>query len=167
MTPAEARIRPGTPADMEWVRTRKVAVYAEEFGYGPVFGTYVAQTIPPFLHGLDPAKDRTWVAEDAQGIAGFIAIHHDAERPGWAKLRWFLVERRARGTGLGRRLFDASLAFARQAGYQGVHLHTVSDLVEARKMYERAGFRLVEESKEPCPWAPWAHEQEWELRLSG
>jgi GNAT superfamily N-acetyltransferase len=162
---AEVRIRAGTPADMEWVRQRKVDVYAEEFGYGPVFAKYVAETIPPFLKALDPRKDRTWVAEDKEGITGFIAIHHDVARPGWAKLRWFLVEKRARGTGLGRKLFDDAMGFARSAGYQGVHLHTVSDLVEARRMYERHGFRLVEESKEPCPWAPWAHEQEWEMPL--
>ncbi|MFO1534802.1 MAG: GNAT family N-acetyltransferase [Thermoplasmatota archaeon] len=161
-----ARLRAGTPADMEWVRTRKVEVYAQEFGYGPLFGHYVAQTIPPFLAAMDPRLDRTWVAEDGDGVVGFIAIHHDAERPGWAKLRWFLVEQRARGTGIGRDLFDAALAFARQAGYAGIHLHTVSDLAAARRMYERAGFRLAEESKEPCPWAPWAREQEWELPLA-
>ena len=161
------QVRAGTPADMEWVRKRKVEVYAQEFGYGPLFGHYVALTIPPFLQGLDPGLDRTWVAEDAHGVTGFIAIQHDSGRPGWAKLRWFLVERRARGTGLGRHLFGEALGFARKAGYEGIHLHTVSDLVEARRMYERAGFRLVQESTEPCPWAPWAREQEWELHLPG
>jgi ribosomal protein S18 acetylase RimI-like enzyme len=76
------------------------------------------------------------------------------------------VEREARGSGLGQQLFDLALGFAQGAGYAGVHLHTVSDLHAARRLYERAGFQLVNEDAKPCPWAPWAHEQEWELSFA-
>ncbi|HYB84404.1 MAG TPA: GNAT family N-acetyltransferase, partial [archaeon] len=83
---------------------------------------------------------------------------------GWAKLRWFLVEREARGRGLGSKLLATALKFCQRAGYRGVFLWTVSDLDAARRLYERAGFKLARETG-GCAWAPSAREQCWELRL--
>jgi GNAT superfamily N-acetyltransferase len=167
---------------------RQAEVYAQEFGYLPVFERYVASGLAPFLDYYDDTRDRLWVAErparaagqapgahdvaaehDAAGRAGArvgcIAIHHDAERPGWAKLRWFLVEAHARGSGVGARLLDTAVAFARAAGYDGIHLATCADLHAARRQYERAGFTLAWQDAAPCLWAPWTREQVWEMRL--
>lgn len=150
---------------MGWLLQRHAEVYLTEFGYLPVFEAYVAETIPPFLRAFDPKRDRLWIAESAGRRLGCVAIQHDPHRRGWAKLRWFLVEREARGTGLGRRLMDAALRFSRRAGYRGVHLLTVDDLHAARQVYEHRGFRLVKEGPR-CEWAPWAQEQRWELLLA-
>jgi GNAT superfamily N-acetyltransferase len=163
--PSPVRLRRGRVGDLGWMFHRQAVVYHREFGYLPVFETYLAQGLAPFLEGFDPALDRVWVAERDGQALGFIAIQHDAQRKGWAKLRWFLVEREARGLGLGRRLMQAALRFARDAGYRGISLWTVDDLADARRVYERSGFVLAEQT-DGCAWAPWGREQRWELRLS-
>ncbi len=145
---------------------RQAVVYAEEFGYSPVFERYVSHGLAPFLDDFDAGKDRIWMASRGAERLGFIAIQHDPTRRGWAKLRWFLVEKEARGLGVGRRLMQAALAFARKAGYRGVYLWTVDDLAAARRVYVTSGFVLVHEATEPCEWAPWGHEQRWELELA-
>lgn len=160
------RIRTGRTGDLGWMLHRQAVVYAEEFGYHPVFEAYVARGIPAFLDNFDKARDGVWVAEDQAGQPlGFIGVQHDPEREGWAKLRWFLVEAEARGMGTGRRLMDEALGFVRKAGYKGVYLWTVDDLAAARRVYERAGFQLAYQDPHPCAWAPWGHEQRWELVL--
>lgn len=163
------RLRSHRPGDVGWLLQRHAELYAKEYSYLPVFEAYVAETIPPFLRAYDAQRDRLWIAEAGTGKArhrvGCIAIHHDPERRGWAKLRWYLVEPEARGMGLGRRLMDTALRFTKRAGYRGVHLLTVDDLVDARRVYEREGFRLVSEGPR-CAWAPWANEQRWDLRFA-
>jgi GNAT superfamily N-acetyltransferase len=144
---------------------RQAVVYSGEFGYFPLFEIYLHEGAALFLGRFDPAKDRIWVAESAGKPIGFIAIQHDPHRRGWAKLRWFLVEREARGHGVGRRLLKAAITFSRKAGYRGILLWTVDDLQAARALYERAGFTLAFQDAKPCAWAPWGHEQRWEKRL--
>lgn len=141
---------------------RQVACYATEFAYGPPFARHVAKSAAEFRHHHDPARDRVWIAEHEGGQAGAIAIMHDADRPGWAKLRWFFVEAEARGMGIGSRLIDEALAFAGRAGYEGVHFWTCSDLTAAARQYARAGFHIVEEA--PCPWKDGVVQQRWEKR---
>lgn len=162
---ARSRIRAGRPGDLGWSFERQAVVYLREFRYLPVFETYLAQGLAPFLERFDRARDRLWVAQHAGRRVGCIAIQHDADRPGWAKLRWFFLERDARGRGLGRRLMRAAVAFARKAGYEGIALWTVDDLHDARRVYERTGFVLAFEAAQPCAWAPWGYEQRWELVL--
>jgi len=160
-----ARIRAARVGDLGWAFGAQAALYAREFGYLPVFETYVAQGLAPFLERFDATRDRLWVADLHGERVGAIAIQHDPERRGWAKLRWYFVEPKARGHGLGRRLLATALRFARKAGYKGVYLWTVDDLADARTQYERAGFTLAFQDAKPCAWAPWGHEQRWELRL--
>lgn len=157
------RIREGRVGDLGWSFWRQSVVYHGEFGYSPVFETYVAAGLHPFLADFDPARDRMWVAEMDGRPVGTVAVHHDPDRPGRAKLRWYLVEASARGRGVGGQLLDTALRFARGAGYDGVLLWTVDDLDAARRQYERAGFRLAGEAD--CPWKPSRQQQRWELRL--
>jgi GNAT superfamily N-acetyltransferase len=164
---ARTRIRRSRVGDLGWAFGRQAALYADEFGYLPVFEAYVARGLAPFLDGFDAARDRAWVAELDGRPVGFIAIQHDPDRRGWAKLRWYFVERQARGHGLGKRLLATALRFARRAGYRGVLLWTVDDLADARRQYERAGFDLAYQDPKPCAWAPWGHEQRWERVLGG
>jgi GNAT superfamily N-acetyltransferase len=157
-------VRYQRPGDLGWVFERHVVVYTQEFGYTPLFEAYVCDGLAPFMKDYDPKKDRLWIGEMGGRRIGCIAVHHIGNRAGWAKLRWFLVEREARGRGLGSMLLDTAVAFCKKAGYKGILLWTVSDLDVARKLYERTGFKLAEEKK-GCAWAPWAQEQRWELRL--
>ena len=151
---------------------RQAVVYAKEFGYSQVFETYLHEGTAVFLRDFDPRRDRIWIAESVESggtsgksIVGFIAIQHDPDRRGWAKLRWFLVEKEARGHGLGNRLLRAAIAFSRKATYRGIQLYTVDDLADARRLYQASGFTLAHQDPSPCPWAPWGHEQRWELRV--
>lgn len=151
--------------DLGWALQRHGELYRDEFRYLPVFEDYVTRTFAAFLERFDPARDGLWVAElDGQRV-GMVAIHHDPERPAWAKFRWFFVEKAARGHGVGSLLMRTALDFAKTVGYEGVWLWTVDDLAEARRHYEKVGFRLVHTEAEPCEWAPWGHEQRWELHL--
>jgi GNAT superfamily N-acetyltransferase len=170
--PSAVRLRAGRVGDLGWMVHRQAVVYAKEFGYSQLFETYLHEGAAVFLHRFDAARDRIWVAESAasrkgssRSILGFVAIQHDPDRRGWAKLRWFLVEREARGLGVGSRLLKAAVAFSRKAGYKGLLLWTVDDLEAARALYEKAGFSLVFQDPMPCGWAPWGHEQRWELPL--
>ena len=159
------RIRRGRIGDLGWAFGRQAILYHEEFRYSQVFETYVARGLAPFLDHFDAKRDALWVAELAGTPVGAIAIQHDPDRPGLAKLRWYFVEKAGRGCGIGSRLLSTALRFARKARYRGVLLWTVDDLHAARRQYERAGFVLAHTDPKPCSWAPWGHEQRWELRL--
>jgi len=149
--------------DLGWVFQRHAVVYAQEFHYSPLFEEYVCDGLAPFMKGYDSRRDGLWIGEMGGRRVGSIAVHHIANRLNWAKLRWFLVEKEARGRGLGSRLLDTAVAFCKKAGYKGIFLWTVSDLDAARRLYERTGFKLVKGKS--CAWASWAREQRWELRL--
>jgi GNAT superfamily N-acetyltransferase len=159
------RLRKGRIGDLGWMVHRQAVVYAKEFHYSQLFETYLHEGAAVFLRKFDRTRDRIWVAELDQKPVGFVAIQHDPDRRGWAKLRWFLVEADARGQGLGGRLLKSAIAFSRKAGYKGVLLWTVDDLHAARALYEKAGFARAFQDTKPCGWAPWGHEQRWELRL--
>ena len=159
------RLRTGRIGDLGWMVHRQAVVYAKEFRYSQLFEAYLHEGAAAFLRKHDPAQDRIWVAESDGRPVGFVAIQHDPDRRGWAKLRWFLVEREARGHGVGGRLLKAAIAFGRKAGYEGILLWTVDDLTAARALYDRVGFTLAFQDPKPCGWAPWGHEQRWELSL--
>lgn len=163
--PSAVRLRAGRIGDLGWMVHRQAVVYAKEFGYSQLFETYLHEGAAVFLRRFDAARDRIWIAELAGRPLGFVAIQHEPDRRGWAKLRWFLVEREARGHGIGGRLLKAAVAFSRKSGYKGILLWTVDDLDAARALYEKAGFTLAFQDPKPCAWAPWGHEQRWEVSL--
>lgn len=167
------RVRVGRIGDLGWMVHRQAVIYAKEFGYSQLFETYLHEGVAVFLRKFDAARDRIWVAESVESngksgksVLGFVAIQHDPDCRGWAKLRWFLVEKEARGRGVGGRLMKAAIHFSRKAGYKGILLWTVDDLHAARALYEKAGFSLALQDPKPCGWAPWGHEQRWDLRLA-
>lgn len=136
-------LRPPQAGDMGWVIHRHGALYAQEYGYDQRFESLVAQVAARFAQRFDPACERCWIAELGGEIVGSVFLVRKTKTV--AKLRLLLVEPRARGLGIGRRLIDECIRFARDAGYRKLMLWTQSELGAARHLYAQAGFRRAGE----------------------
>jgi DNA-binding MarR family transcriptional regulator/N-acetylglutamate synthase-like GNAT family acetyltransferase len=153
-------LRGAEPGDLGWIVERHGALYAEEFGWWDArFEAMVARIVSDYVDDHDEAREAVWIAEVSGRRAGSImCIDHG---DGVAQLRCLLVEPSARGLGLGSRLVDECLRFARRAGYREMRLWTNSVLDGARRIYERAGFTLVEEEEHEDGFAPDRVFQTW------
>jgi GNAT superfamily N-acetyltransferase len=150
------------PGDLGSIVHLHGVLYAREYGFDPTFEAYVAGPLAEFVRTGSP-RERLWIAERDGRIVGCVAIVAAAERT--AQLRWFLVDPSARGAGLGKRLLHEAIAFARDCGYEGVILWTVSALTAAAHVYRAVGFRKVEE-KPGRVWGVDVVEEKYELVLS-
>ena len=133
------------PGDMGWIVSRQSALYAEEYGWTTEYEALASEIVAQFLKTFDPARERCWIAERDGAPAGAVMIVKQSETV--AKLRLLHVEPWARGLGIGRRLIDECIQFARAAGYRTVTLWTQANLLAARRLYQAAGFACV--SQEP------------------
>jgi DNA-binding MarR family transcriptional regulator/ribosomal protein S18 acetylase RimI-like enzyme len=144
---APLRLRPHNPGDIGWAIQRHGEIYADEFQWNEEFEGLVAQILGSFLVSHDPGRERSWIAELGDQRAGCIFLMESKESAKVAQLRCLLVDPLARGMGVGSKLVEACIAFAREAGYERIMLWTNDVLVSARRIYEAAGFVL--ESEEP------------------
>src|SRR5262249_28369362 len=139
-------LRQHQPGDMGWIVHRQAILYAEEYGWDETYEALAAEIVAQFIKNYDPRRERCWIAEKdgARVAAVFVAKASDEV----AKLRLLHVETEARGLGIGKRLVEECIRFARLAGYQKLTLWTQSILHAARHIYKQAGFRLRAEEQQ-------------------
>jgi DNA-binding MarR family transcriptional regulator/GNAT superfamily N-acetyltransferase len=144
--PREAVVlRAPLPGEIGWVVQRHGALYAQEYGWDGTFEAMVARIMADFAAKHDPRREAAWIAEVDGEPAGCVMCVRDDDTT--ARLRVLLVEPAGRGMGIGTRLVDECLRFAKRAGYRRMVLLTYDALTDARRVYQRAGFQLAAEEK--------------------
>ncbi|HEU4352648.1 MAG TPA: helix-turn-helix domain-containing GNAT family N-acetyltransferase [Burkholderiales bacterium] len=139
--PAEVTLRGHRSGDMGWVVQAHGRLYYAEYGWDERFESLVAGIAKDFLDNLDPSRERCWIAEMAGEPVGSVFVVKQSRAV--AKLRLLIVEPKARGRGLGKRLVEECIAFARGKGYRKLVLWTQSNLAAARAIYAKSGFKRV------------------------
>src|SRR6185312_11187019 len=169
LSPAPAAAAPRTvllrepkPGDMGWVVQQHGEIYAREYGWNSEFEALVADIAAKFIKHFRPDCERCWIAElDGERVGSVLVARRSATV---AQLRLLILTSGARGFGLGARLTDECLAFARAKGYRKMVLWTNSNLLAARAIYARRGFRLTKSE----PYHGYGHDlvgETWELKL--
>jgi len=138
-------LRQHQPGDMGWIVHRQAILYAEEYGWDETYEALAAEIVAQFIKNYDPKRERCWIAEKDGVRVGAVFVAKASDEV--VKLRLLHVEAEARGLGIGKRLVDECVRFARQAGYQKMTLWTQSNLHAARHLYKQAGFRIVREEQ--------------------
>ncbi len=156
-------LRPHQPGDIGWVVQQHGRLYAQEYGWDDTFEAMVAEIAAKFIKEFDPKRERAWIAEKDGETVGCAFLVRQSDTV--AKLRMLLVDPKARGLGIGKRLVEECIKFARLKGYGRITLWTNDILVAARKIYIDAGFKKVGEERHHS----FGHHlvgETWELELS-
>jgi len=136
-------LRPPRPGDLGWVVQRHGALYAEEYGWDATFEALVARIVADYVDHRDPVRENAWIADvDGEPVGCVFCVRRSDDT---AQLRLLLVDPSARGLGIGGRLVEECVRFARRTGYKAIQLWTNDVLTDARRIYDRAGFWLEAE----------------------
>jgi GNAT superfamily N-acetyltransferase len=162
MITPEVVLRAPRPGDFGWIVQRHGVLYAQEEGWDARFEGVVAGVVSDYIKTFDPAREACWIAEHQGAPVGSIMLARESDTIG--RLRLLLVEPSARGLGVGEKLVAECLSFARLVGYREVVLWTQSNLLPARRLYERAGF-VLEESWPFDGFGAGLVSETWRLRL--
>src|SRR5437763_4068842 len=157
-----ARLRAPRRGDLGWILERHGVLYAREHGWNDRAEALMARVVADFAESHDPDRERAWIAEVEGDRAGAVLCVAKSRRV--AQLRLLLVEPRYRHRGVGTRLVDKCIRFARAAGYRELVPWTNDVLTDARRIYERAGFELVDEERHATFGRPLTG-QHWRLLL--
>ncbi len=153
-------IRQPQPGDLGWVVHLHGVLYKQEYGLDEHFEAMAAQVVADFINNFNPDKERCWIAERGGEIVGSLfLVQLDGVT---ARLRLLLVTPSARGLGLGTRLMEEAIRFAQGCGYKRLALWTDSCLLEARRLYQKIGFKLVKQEKHHS-FGKDLNEEVWEL----
>jgi len=156
-------LREPLAGDFGWIVSRHAELYLREYGWAEPFEGLCAQIVADFVNNFDPKLERCWIAELNGENVGCVMLVKD-DQSAVARVRLLLVDPKARGLGLGARLVDECVHFARNAGYKKITLWTHSVLSAARHVYEKAGFTLT--SSEPRhTWGKDVVAEFWDLDL--
>jgi GNAT superfamily N-acetyltransferase len=140
------------------------AYYHEHWGFGSFFEAKVASELAEFIGRYDDTRDGFWTALLGRHIEGSIAIDGIHAEDMGAHLRWFIVSPSLHGRGIGSQLIAAATDFCRTRGYKRTYLWTFEGLDEARHLYEKNGFMLIEQ-RMGMMWGAELNEQRFELHL--
>src|SRR4051812_35038515 len=144
-TTAEIVLRQQKPGDLGWIVARHAELYAQEYGWAENFEGLCAQIVADFVSKYDPARERCWIAElDGENVGCVFLVKDSGDV---ARLRLLLVDPVARGRGVGSRLTEECVRFARECGYRRITLWTHRVLTAARHIYQKAGFTLTSSEK--------------------
>ncbi len=155
-------LRPPRPGDFGWIVNRHAELYAQDYRWLEPFEGLCAQIVADFVNKNDPSRERCWIAEmDGENVGTMMLVNDGAEV---ARLRLLLVEPKARGLGIGARLTDEAIRFARAAGYRKITLWTHSVLTAARQIYQKAGFTPMR-SEEHQSWGQPVVSEHWDMDL--
>lgn len=161
--PSEATgLRSPRPGDFGWILHRQGVLYAEEYGWDISFEAAAAGIVAAFVRDFDAERENCWIAEHEGAVVGCVFLVKKSDTV--AQLRLLYVESTARGLGIGRRLVDECIRFARARGYRTLMLWTNDVLTSARRIYQAAGFRLVKEERHRS-FGQELTGQDWELTL--
>jgi DNA-binding MarR family transcriptional regulator/predicted GNAT family acetyltransferase len=138
-------LRPHQTGDIGWITHRQGLIYAQDYGWDESYEALVAEILSGFVKNFDPVRERAWIAERDREIVGSVFLVRQSEEI--AKLRLLYVEPSARGLGIGARLVEECIRFARAKGYRTLTLWTNDILVSARRLYQAAGFTLTQEER--------------------
>jgi len=131
------------PGDIGSIIQLHGSLYSKEYGYGVSFETYVAKGLVEFYQQFDPHKDQVWVCDHETVIVGFILMMHRPKDA--AQLRYFILKPEYRGIGLGKKLMDLFMSRAKKCDFKSLYLWTTNEQKTASALYQRYGFKIVEE----------------------
>jgi GNAT superfamily N-acetyltransferase len=159
----EIILRDPRPGDLGWVVMQHGEIYSREYGFTADFEAMVAEIAAKYVKNLRPAAEKCWMAEmDGERVGAVFVVRRTAAT---AQMRLLIVTPQARGHGVGARLTDECISFARSKGYGKLMLWTQSHLDAAHAIYQARGFKCVKRESFRAFGQDNLVGEKWELKL--